>query len=106
MFYDDGAEDADCLGRGATSDTALEPCPKCATTILLCRVKRIVFLLQDTKFGGEWVSAKNQYYKKYNLSYGQLNLSDAGSPLLAQVRNLHQAMSRRVEGIRNDKVID
>ncbi len=106
MFYDDGAEDADFLGRGATIYTSLEPCPMCATTILVCRVKRTVFLLQDTTFGGEWVSAKNQYYKKYNLSYGQLNLSDAGSPLLAQVRNLHQAMSRRVEGIRNDKVID
>ena len=106
MFYDDGAEDADFLQRGATIYTSLEPCPMCATTILVCRVKRTVFLLQDTTFGGEWVSAKNQYYKKYNLSYGQLNLSDAGSPLLAQVRNLHQAMSRRVEGIRNDKVID
>ncbi len=106
MFYDDGAEDADFLQRGATIYTSLEPCPMCATTILVCRVKRTVFLLQDTTFGGEWVSAKNQYYKKYNLSYGQLNLSDAGSPLLAQVRDLHQTMSRRVEGVRNDKVID
>ena len=106
MFYDDGAEDADFLQRGATIYTSLEPCPMCATTILVCRVKRTVFLLQDTTFGGVWVSAKNQYYKKYNLSYGQLNVSDAGSPFLAQVRDLHQTMSRRVEGVRNDKVID
>jgi tRNA(Arg) A34 adenosine deaminase TadA len=106
MFYDDGAEDADFLQRGATIYTSLEPCPMCATTILVCRVKRTVFLLQDTTFGGEWVNAKNQYYKKYNLSYGQLNLSDVSSPLLARVRDLHQTMSRRVEGVRNGKVID
>jgi tRNA(Arg) A34 adenosine deaminase TadA len=106
MFYDDGAEDADFLQRGATIYTSLEPCPMCATTILVCRVKRTVFLLQDTTYGGVWVSAKNQYYKKYNLIYGQLNLSDANSPFILRVRGLYQRMSRRVEGVRKDKVID
>jgi tRNA(Arg) A34 adenosine deaminase TadA len=106
MFYDDGAQDADFLQRGATIYTSLEPCPMCATTILVCRVKRTVFLLQDTTYGGVWVSAKDQYYKKYDLSYGQLNLSDAGSPFITRVRELHQTMSKRVKGIRNEKVVD
>jgi tRNA(Arg) A34 adenosine deaminase TadA len=106
MFYDDGGEDADFLQRGATIYTSLEPCPMCATTILVCRVKRTVFLLQDTTYGGVWVSAKNQYYKKYNLTYEQLNLSDATSPFILRVRDLHKRMSRRVEGVRKDKVID
>src|SRR6266446_5813469 len=97
---------ANVLRRGATIYTSLEPCPMCATTILVCRVKRTVFLLQDTTFGGAWVSTKNQFYKKYNLTYGQLNLSDASSPFIMRVRDLHQTMSRRVEGIRNGKVID
>ncbi len=106
MFYDDGAEDVDFLQRGATIYTSLEPCPMCATTILVCRVKRTVFLLQDTTYGGVWVSAKNQYYQKYHLTYGQLNLSDASSPFILRARNLHQAMSNRVEGVRKGKVID
>src|SRR5215510_580691 len=106
MFYDDGAEDPDFLQRGATIYTSLEPCPMCATTILVCRVKRTVFLLQDTTYGGVWISAKNQYYQKNHLKYGQLNLSDAGSPFVMRVHELHQMMSKRVEGIRDDKVID
>src|SRR6266487_2474855 len=106
MFYDDGAEDADFLQRGATIYTSLEPCPMCATTILVCRVKRTVFLLQDTTYGGVWVSAKNQYYKEYDLEYGQLNLSAAGSPFIMRVRDLHQTMSKRVERVRNDTVLD
>jgi len=106
MFYDDGAEDADFLQRGATIYTSLEPCPMCATTILVCRVKRTVFLLQDSTYGGVWISAKNQYYQKNHLKYGQLNLSDAGSPFIKHVHELHQMMSKRVEGIRDDKVID
>ena len=106
MFYDDGAQDADFLERGATIYTSLEPCPMCATTILVCRVKRTVFLLQDTTYGGVWVSAKDQYYKKYDLKYGQLNLSDASSPFISRVRDLHQAMSKNVERVRKDKVID
>jgi tRNA(Arg) A34 adenosine deaminase TadA len=106
MFYDGGGEAADFLHRGATIYTSLEPCPMCATTILVCRVKRTVFLLQDTTYGGVWVSAKTQYYQKNDLSYGQLNLSDVGCPFITSVRDLHQKMSRRVEGIRKDKVID
>jgi tRNA(Arg) A34 adenosine deaminase TadA len=106
MFYDDGAQDADFLQRGATIYTSLEPCPMCATTILVCRVKRTVFLLQDTTYGGVWVSAKDQHYRKYNLKYGQLNLSDAGSPFITRVRELHQTMSKRSEGIRTNKVVD
>jgi hypothetical protein len=78
----------------------------CATTILVCRVKRTVFLLQDTTYGGVWISAKNQYYQKNHLKYGQLNLSVAGSPFIMRVHELHQMMSKRVEGIRDDKVID
>jgi tRNA(Arg) A34 adenosine deaminase TadA len=106
MFYDDGAQDEDFLQRGATIYTSLEPCPMCATTILVCRVKRTVFLLQDTAFGGAWVSAKGQYYAKYQLTYGQLNLSDVTSPFIARVRGLHQTMSKRVEDIRKGKVVD
>ena len=106
MFYNDGAEDADFLQRGATIYTSLEPCPMCATTILVCRVKRTVFLLQDTTYGGVWVSAKNQYYKKDKLTYGQLSLSGASSPFILRVRDLHQTLSRRVDGVRNEKVID
>jgi tRNA(Arg) A34 adenosine deaminase TadA len=106
MFYDEGAEVADFLQRGVTIYTSLEPCPMCATTILVCRVKRTVFLLQDTKFGGVWVSAKNQYYQKYHLIYGQLNISDASSPFITRVHELHQTMSKRVEGIRKEKVVD
>jgi tRNA(Arg) A34 adenosine deaminase TadA len=106
MFYDDGPQDADFLERGATIYTSLEPCPMCATTILVCRVKRTVFLLKDTTYGGVWVSAKDQYYRKYNLRYGQLNLSDASSPFISRVRDLHQDMSESVERARKDKVID
>src|SRR5438034_10406044 len=106
MFYDEGAEEADFLQRGATIYTSLEPCPMCATTILVCRVKRTVFLLQDTTYGGVWVSAKNEYYQKYHLTYGQLNISDASSPFITRVHELHQTMSKRVEDIRKEKVVD
>jgi hypothetical protein len=53
-----------------------------------------------------WISAKNQYYKKHNLTYGQLSVSNVGSPFIKRVRELHQTMSKRVEGIRAEKVVD
>src|SRR6478736_9425321 len=106
MFYDDGAQDADFLQRGATIYTSLEPCPMCATTILVCRVKRTVFLLQDTTYGGVWVSAKNQFYDKYNLTYGQLDLSNAKSPLIQHAHDINRTIGQKVENLHGQNVID
>jgi tRNA(Arg) A34 adenosine deaminase TadA len=106
MFYGDGLGEADFLNRGATIYTSLEPCPMCATTILVCRVKRTVFLIQDNTYGGEWVTAKRQYYDRYNLTYGQLRLSDADSPLIRHAREINDAIAKRVKCLHDERVID
>src|SRR6266478_8619606 len=94
MFYDDRAEDADFLRRGATIYTSLEPCPMCATTILVCRVKRTVFLLQDTTYGGAWITIKKTFYDRYNLTYGQLDLSNAKSPLIQRAHDINRTIGQ------------
>jgi tRNA(Arg) A34 adenosine deaminase TadA len=70
MFYDDGAQDADFLKRGATIYTSLEPCPMCATTILVCRVKRTVFLLQDATYGESGSAQRTSITKNTILNMG------------------------------------
>ena len=88
LFYGDGLEEADFLNNGATIYTSLEPCPMCATTILVCRVKRAVFLLQDHTYGGAWITIKKTFYDKYDLSYGQSDLSKATSPLIQRAHDI------------------
>src|SRR6516162_4229005 len=95
MFYDDGAEDPDFLQRGATIYTSLEPCPMCATTILVCRVKRTVFLLRDQTFGGAWTIIKEKFYDRFKLTYGQLDLSYAKSPLIQRAHEINHAMGQK-----------
>jgi tRNA(Arg) A34 adenosine deaminase TadA len=106
MFYGDGLADADFLTKGATIYTTLEPCPMCATTILVCRVKRTVFILQDQTFGGAWISIKKQYYDRYNLTYGQLDLSAAPSPLIRQAREISNLISKKAGVLHQEKVVD
>jgi tRNA(Arg) A34 adenosine deaminase TadA len=106
MFYADGLADADFLSKGATIYTTLEPCPMCATTILVCRVKRTVFVLQDTAFGGAWISIKKQYYDKYNLTYGKLDLAAAPSPFIQHAQEISDRISKKVEFLHEEKVID
>ena len=106
LFYDDGLEEADFLNKGATIYTSLEPCPMCATTILVCRVKRTVFLLRDQTFGGAWISIKKQFYDKYNLIYGQLDLSSANSSLIQHAQEINNEIARKVAHLHKQNVID
>jgi tRNA(Arg) A34 adenosine deaminase TadA len=106
MFNADGLADADFLTKGATIYTTLEPCPMCATTILVCRVKRTVFVLQDQSFGGAWITMKKQYYDRFDLTYGQLDLSAAPSPFIQHAQEINNQISKKVEALRKEKVID
>ena len=106
LFYGNGAEEDDFLKQGATIYTSLEPCPMCATTILVCRVKRTVFLLQDRKFGGAWTTIKDKFYESFKLTYGQLNLSYDKSPLIQRAHQIYKTMGQKVEALHKDKVPD
>ncbi len=106
MFYDDGAQNADFLQRGATIYTSLEPCPMCATTILVCRVKRTVFLLQDTTYGGIGSAQRISITKNTILNMGS---SIFQMPVLRSYQECEtciRTMSKNVERVRKHKVID
>lgn len=106
LFYGDGLDEGDFLKKGATIYTSLEPCPMCATTILVCRVKRTVFLLRDHTFGGAWITIKKQFYDKYNLIYGQLDLSKAKSALIQRAHEINTAIGQKVESLHGQNVVD
>ena len=106
LFYGDGLEEADFLNKGATIYTSLEPCPMCATTILVCRVKRAVFLLQDHTYGGAWITIKKTFYDKYDLTYGQLDLSNAKSALIRRAHDINKTISEKVEKLHSQNVVD
>ncbi|MBL0137055.1 MAG: hypothetical protein IPP86_00825 [Bacteroidetes bacterium] len=44
----------DEIDAGATIYTTLEPCPFCTSALLVCRMKRIVFIIPDSKFGNSF----------------------------------------------------
>jgi hypothetical protein len=78
----------------------------CATTILVCRVKRAVFLLQDHSYGGAWITIKKTFYDKYDLSYGQLDLSKATSPLIERAHDINSTIGQKVEALHGQNVVD
>lgn len=85
LFYDTGAAPADFLTRGSTLYTSLEPCPMCAATLCVARMKRIVYFVPDFTYGGSFdgrglpsgAGIKDHYYARYELSYGQLSFANA-----------------------------
>jgi len=64
--------------------TTLEPCPFCASALLVNRMKRIVYIIPDAKFGGAFSELKEKYYKTYVMSYEQLAITEFPESALTQ----------------------
>ena len=106
MFTEPGRNLEDFLRKGATLYTSLEPCPMCASTALVARVKRVIFIFNDAKYGGAWTDLKEQFYPNDDSFYGRLDLSGTESPLATRARTLHEEILTRAETLRTEGVRD
>jgi tRNA(Arg) A34 adenosine deaminase TadA len=106
LFYEAGVAPQDFVSRGVTVYTSLEPCPMCATTLLVCRVKRVVYVLPDRTYGGAWQLIKDRFYSKYELSYGPPVLEGSEAPIPTRVAPLYHEILRQADALRQAKVID
>ena len=111
MFMGPGSTPEDLLNAGATLYTTLEPCPMCASSALVARVKRVCFLLADAKYGGAWPLLKEKFYDKDEAAYGPLVLAAEASPFAARVAELHgrvlaKTAEWRAQGTRDTLLLD
>lgn len=106
MFMGKGTTPEDFLNAGGTLYTTLEPCPMCASSLLVSRMKRVVFLLADQKYGGAWQMLKAEFYDKDESQYSQLTLADAPSPFVERVGDLYSRVLAKADGLRKGNVRD
>ncbi len=111
MFMAPGSDPSAFLRSGATAYTTLEPCPMCASTLLVARMKRVVFVLADEKYGGAWKKLKDGYYSKYELSYGPLDLEADVSDFVDDARRIRESLAieataLRQQGVRDTHLLD
>ncbi|HEY5746106.1 MAG TPA: nucleoside deaminase [Chryseolinea sp.] len=89
---------------GGTLYTTLEPCPFCASALLVTRMKRIVFLIPDKKFGTAYQKLKTDYYSSYDTKYEQLTiLPHPESELTKRASAIHIELLKKVEEIKTAK---
>lgn len=105
MFIQPGTAPEDFLRKGATLYTTLEPCPMCASTLLVARVKRVVFVVDDKTYGGAWLTLKQSYYARDESTYGKLSIPGA-SPVLDEARSIYDAVLGRADELRSQGVRD
>lgn len=95
LFYAAG-EDYD--GTGCTLVTSLEPCPMCAATLLVSRMKRVAYVIEDRKCGGGWGLLK-ALYPSYQLRYECARRS-SGAGLLGKLAPLVEGIDRAIAQLR------
>jgi tRNA(Arg) A34 adenosine deaminase TadA len=61
---------------GGTIYTTLEPCPFCTSALLVNRMKRIVYIIPDKKYGNSIQNLKSTYYSTYDITYQQIFIHD------------------------------
>lgn len=94
----------DYLNSGNTLYTTLEPCPFCTSTLLVARMKRIVYIIPDQGFGGAFYLLKDRYWKKSNALYEQIDISDHENSKLISFASKKYA--DLLEHVSNTKKID
>ncbi len=106
MFMAPGADAGAFLRKGATCYTTLEPCPMCASTLLVARMKRVVFILADNKYGRAWKYLKEHFYEGYELAYEPLDLQRGLSGFVNQVHEIHTLLVDKTDELRKQGIYD
>jgi tRNA(Arg) A34 adenosine deaminase TadA len=106
MFLAKGTTPDDYLNLGASLYTSLEPCPYCASALLVARMKRVGFLIPDKKYGGAWTTLKASYYSADDTTYAQINLAASGSPFADRVEQLRVKLLTKTDALRESGTRD
>lgn len=78
------------LDSGCTIYTTLEPCPFCTSALLVSRMKRIVYIIPDEKYGGSFNTLKDRYYKRDDVTYECLQVDKSTNSRLISFANQKQ----------------
>jgi len=71
----------------------------CASTLLVARMKRVVFILEDGKYGGAWGYLKEHFYKNDQEVYGPLAINGS-TTLTREAAKLNRALQKKVQTLR------
>ncbi|HMF58031.1 MAG TPA: hypothetical protein VK619_16930 [Pyrinomonadaceae bacterium] len=104
LFYGPGNQPEDFVYRGCTLYSSLEPCPMCTATLCVCRMKRNVYLVPDSVYGGSWdwrgekerKGIKDKYYQKYDLEYGRLNFMANDGAIIQNAKRLYDDLLAKI----------
>ena len=78
----------------------------CASSLLVTRMKRVIFLIPDKKYGRAWQLLKNEYYKDDASQYGQLVITGMGSAFADKVGNVYERLLAKIDSLRTQGIRD
>jgi tRNA(Arg) A34 adenosine deaminase TadA len=101
LFMAPGTGPADYVNVGCTLYNTFDPCGFCATTLLVCYMKRIAYLFEDDKFKDVYKYMGDNYFKNRESQKEQLALVTEGNGTLRTGAEIIRRLQKKVNELAN-----
>lgn len=96
LFMEPGTSEADFSTKGCTLYNTFDPCGFCATTLLVCYMKRIAYLFEDAKFSEVYGMMKREYFKGRDSVKQPIEVVENGEGFIATSSRLLSTLRSKV----------
>ena len=101
LFMGPGSALGDYLNVGCTLYNTFDPCGFCATTLLVCYMKRITYLFEDDKFKDVYKYMGDNYFKNRESQKERVTLLTEGSDSLRAGAEIIRRLQKKVNELAN-----
>jgi tRNA(Arg) A34 adenosine deaminase TadA len=99
LFMAPGVNPEDFVNVGCTLYNTFDPCGMCATTLLVCYMKRIVYLFEDSKFEAVYEEMRKYFGKRESVKEPLMLVGESDPSALGKAAKLIGQLREKIKAM-------